>query len=230
MHFGRFKFTYRFLPSKTHLRTMTPNYESWSKEDLIARLKHLETSAHPKAIRSSASASAKLFHFSSHLKRKIAIKFCYSGWEYNGLAYQNGPTPLPTVEDVLFKAFVKTRLVKEDGGLDGCGWEKCGRTDRGVSAAGQVVSLWVRSALPAQTPPNNIQSDASSSSGVQSKSASSSSATEDENIDVLDDLPMDAVEDTPQNTSAPSQSCGRRELRYVSILNRVLPPTICVLA
>jgi len=41
---------------------------------------------------------------------------------------------------------------------------------------------------------------------------------------------MDAVEDTPQNTSAPSQSCGRRELRYVSILNRVLPSTIRVLA
>ncbi|KAJ8594128.1 tRNA pseudouridine synthase [Rhizopogon salebrosus TDB-379] len=153
---------------------MTPNYESWSKVELIARLKQLETTKHQKTLRSSTSTSStKPFHFSSHPKRKIAIKFCYSGWEYNGLAYQNGPTPLPTVEDVLFKAFVKARLVDESGGLDGCGWEKCGRTDRGVSAAGQVVSLWVR---------------------------------------------------------IPSQTSSRHELRYVSILNRVLPPTIRVLA
>ncbi|KAG1744461.1 pseudouridine synthase [Suillus lakei] len=145
---------------------MKPNYESWSKEELITRLRELETKKHTKST-SHSPTSKKPFHFSSHPKRKIAIKFCYSGWEYNGLAYQNGPTPLPTVEDVLFKAFVKARLVDETGGLDGCGWEKCGRTDRGVSAAGQVVSLW------------------------------------------------------------PST---KHELRYVSILNRVLPPTIRVLA
>ncbi|KAG2344626.1 tRNA pseudouridine synthase [Suillus weaverae] len=153
---------------------MTPNYESWSKDELIARLRELEAKKHANATHSPTSK--KPFHFSSHPKRKIAIKFCYSGWEYNGLAYQNGPTPLPTVEDVLFKAFVKARLVDETGGLDSCGWEKCGRTDRGVSAAGQVVSLW----------------------------------------------------DTPQNTSL--QPSTKRELCYVSILNRVLPPTIRVLA
>ncbi|KAG1775634.1 pseudouridine synthase [Suillus placidus] len=145
---------------------MTPNYESWSKDELIARLRELEAKKHANASHSPV-ASKKPFHFSSHPKRKIAIKFCYSGWEYNGLAYQNGPTPLPTVEDVLFKAFVKARLVDETGGLDSCGWEKCGRTDRGVSAAGQVVSLW------------------------------------------------------------PST---KHELSYVSILNRLLPPTIRVLA
>ncbi|KIK41169.1 hypothetical protein CY34DRAFT_85886 [Suillus luteus UH-Slu-Lm8-n1] len=150
---------------------MTPNYESWSKDELIARLRELEAKTHAKS-----PTSKKSFHFSSHPKRKIAIKFCYSGWEYNGLAYQNGPTPLPTVEDVLFRAFVKARLIDETGGLDGCGWEKCGRTDRGVSAAGQVVSLW----------------------------------------------------DAPQNTSL--QPPTRHELRYVSILNRLLPPTIRVLA
>ncbi|KAG1744402.1 pseudouridine synthase [Suillus lakei] len=72
----------------------------------------------------------KPFHFSSHPKRKIAIKLCDLGWEYNRLA------------DMLFKAFVKAQLVDETGSLDGCGWEKCGRTNRGVSAAGQVVPLW----------------------------------------------------------------------------------------
>ncbi|KAG1740143.1 pseudouridine synthase [Suillus paluster] len=231
MRFGRFGFTYRFLPSKIHLRVMTPNYESWSKEELIARLKQLETTKKDatKSIHIHLSMSKKPFHFSSHPKRKIAIKFCYSGWEYNGLAYQNGPTPLPTVEDVLFKAFVKARLVDENGGLDGCGWEKCGRTDRGVSAAGQVISLWVRSALPTEassSPPSSAQPEVASSDS-QSKV---SSTPDDDGTGALSNLATDAVEDTPQNTSVPSHPSTKQELRYVSILNRLLPPTIRVLA
>ncbi|EGO20196.1 hypothetical protein SERLADRAFT_363593 [Serpula lacrymans var. lacrymans S7.9] len=168
---------------------MSPEYQSWTKEQLIARLNELESypqaSASTKKTTSSTkittvtSPQKKTFDFTSHPRRKIAVKFCYSGWEYNGLAFQNGPTPLPTVEEVLFNAFAKTRLVDPDKGLDGCGWERCGRTDRGVSAAGQVVSLWVRSALD-----ENRLKDAET----------------------------------------------RSELRYVSILNRVLPPTIRVLA
>ncbi|KAK0491565.1 pseudouridine synthase [Armillaria novae-zelandiae] len=82
------------------------------------------------------------FDFYSYPVRKIALKFCYSGWEYNGLAFQKKPTPLPTVEGVLYDALCRARLIDEARGYDGCGWEKCGRTDRGVSAAGQVVSLW----------------------------------------------------------------------------------------
>ena len=40
----------------------------------------------------------KKFEFSRHSRRKIALKFCYSGWEYGGLAFQIGPAPLPAVE------------------------------------------------------------------------------------------------------------------------------------
>lgn len=64
--------------------------------------------------------------------------------------------PLLMVEDVLFEAFVKARLVDETGV-----WivvEKRGRTDRGVqvSAAGQAISLWVRSALPELLPKTSL--------------------------------------------------------------------------
>ncbi|KIK13339.1 hypothetical protein PISMIDRAFT_688735, partial [Pisolithus microcarpus 441] len=52
--------------------------------------------------------------------------------------------PTPTVEGVLSRAFTKARQIDPDTGLDGCGWERCGRTDVGVSTAGQVASLWVR--------------------------------------------------------------------------------------
>ncbi|KIM41961.1 hypothetical protein M413DRAFT_33262, partial [Hebeloma cylindrosporum] len=135
-------------------------YAGWTRERLIERLTELEgTTTGPPQLPSDipnapaapspiitpsppSKAPEKPFDFSKHSRRKIALKFCYSGWEYGGLAFQLGPTPLPTVENVLFDVLAKTRLVDPDGGFDGCGWEKCGRTDRGVSAAGQVVSLW----------------------------------------------------------------------------------------
>ncbi|KAG2078407.1 pseudouridine synthase [Suillus decipiens] len=134
----------RSLHNEKKKQDTYPNYGSWSKDELIARIRELEVHKHAKSTRSLSHTPNKPFHFSSYPKRKIAIKFCYSGWEYNGLACQNSPTPLPTV---LFKVFVKARLVDETDGFDGCGWDKCGRTDRGVSAAGQVVSLWVRKIL-----------------------------------------------------------------------------------
>ncbi|KAJ7058073.1 pseudouridine synthase [Mycena amicta] len=112
-------------------------YESWSKQELIAKLVQLES-----PVASTVHNTGRPFDFSSYPRRKIALKFCYSGWEYNGLAIQADPTPLPTVEGVLFDALAKARLIDGDAGMDGCEWERCGRTDRGVSAAGQVVSLW----------------------------------------------------------------------------------------
>ena len=33
------------------------------------------------------------FEHHPHPRRKITIKFCYSGWEYNRLAFQDDPTP-----------------------------------------------------------------------------------------------------------------------------------------
>ncbi|KAJ7623529.1 pseudouridine synthase [Roridomyces roridus] len=122
-------------------------YESWSKQDLIAKLTKLELGEKervPISDSSRPSKAQKTFDFSSYPRRKIALKFCYSGWAYNGLAIQSDATPLPTVEGVLYEALAKARLIDPDAGFEGCGWERCGRTDRGVSAGGQVVSLWVR--------------------------------------------------------------------------------------
>lgn len=204
---------------------MSPNYEAWSKEDLIARLTDLEQrvkAGHKRSTRGvSPGTGGRPFHFKDHPVRKIAVKFCYSGWEYNGLAYQIDPTPLPTVEEVLFRAFAKARLVDAEAGLEGCGWEKCGRTDVGVSAAGQVVSLWVRSALPeyhtrtALTP--EPEPPASDPPGQLTDKTSDT-----------DFLSFDFIDAPPSNSSAPPPR--KQELHYVSILNRVLPPTIRVLA
>lgn len=145
----------------------------------------------------------KPFDFSLHPRRKIALRFTYAGWEYGGLAYQAGPTPLPTVEGVLFDALVQTRLIDGTKGFEGCEWERCGRTDRGVSGAGNVVSLWVRGAIPQDTPTHEGDADSPSISNSQ---------------------------DTPPSETIPTPSATTKELRYIYMLNRVLPHTIRVVA
>ena len=203
-----------------------PCYEGWTRERLVERLMQLEGALHTEtpdvavSVRSDTSPLTstgqdkdkvpKTFDFSKHPRRKIALKFCYSGWEYSGLAHQIGPTPLPTVENVLFDAMVKAHLVDPATGLDGCGWERCGRTDRGVSAAGQVVSLWIRS---------------------QNSSLFANAKVDERNI-VTDEnsQPYDAL--TPEtNTSSPGQTMKpQKEIDYLTILNRLLPDTIRVIA
>ncbi|EJD34883.1 pseudouridine synthase, partial [Auricularia subglabra TFB-10046 SS5] len=126
-------------------------YQGWTRDELVARLHKLEME---KDSRTRAKRAETLkawkgendFDFSKCYRRKIALKFCYDGWEYNGLASQGEPTALPTVEAVLQEALYKKRLIDPNAGPAGCDWDRCGRTDKGVSAASQVVSLWIRTA------------------------------------------------------------------------------------
>ncbi|KAF7373336.1 tRNA pseudouridine synthase [Mycena sanguinolenta] len=198
-------------------------YESWSKEDLIARLTLLDAEKEPPRVATASSPPNprrlwRTFNFSSYPRRKIALKFCYSGWAYNGLAIQADPTPLPTVEGVIFDALAKARLIDPDAGLEGCGWERCGRTDRGVSAGGQVISLWVRSALNNASPAEEPRPPEKSVSSPEESADSEDAFPGD--FGSLDDM------DFPAPTKAPIKS----EHSYTLILNRILPPTIRILA
>lgn len=94
------------------------------------------------------------FDFGRYSTRFIALKFAYLGQAYNGLEHHVGnATPLPTIEEKLWGAMVKTRLIAPPTNpgqvsWDGCDYSKCGRTDKGVSAFGQVIALRVRSNRP----------------------------------------------------------------------------------
>ena len=211
------------------IRSMNPSsktssYDHWTKEELAARLVELDERlrvAYPdEKVSQKYPTQSKTFNFSAHPVRKIALKFCYSGWEYNGLAFQKTPTPLPTVEQVLFQALAKTRLIDPDAGFDGCGWERCGRTDRGVSAAGQVVSLWVRSALEEEEK-KTVLDDSTSEEDLAEISGVSETSS---------DPPADVFMESSvmNNSRAPSRS--RSEFHYLQLVNRVLPPTIRVIA
>lgn len=129
------------------------NYDTWTREQLIARIRQLEA---PK--KDQPKKKVKPFDFSKHATRFVALRFAYLGWNYNGLAYQYEPTPLPTVEEEVLKALAQARLISSpDPGC--CEFSRCGRTDRGVSAMNQVISLRVRSSLAPeeQTDDNNAR-------------------------------------------------------------------------
>ncbi|CAE7286553.1 PUS3 [Symbiodinium natans] len=68
------------------------------------------------------------------------LKLAYVGTNYHGLAWQE-PSTCPTVEAALFEALQKTRLVKD---RQSCNFSRCGRTDKGVHAAGNYISLNLR--------------------------------------------------------------------------------------
>lgn len=124
-------------------------YAHLTREELVARLETFEpTPAGPSRVSFVKKPKAeKPFVFKHYPTRHVALLIAYQGWHYSGLAIQHESNPVPTVEAELVKALEKTKLIQDgpEGGLDGSGYSRCGRTDRGVSGDGQVVDLWVRS-------------------------------------------------------------------------------------
>ena len=90
----------------------------------------------------------KIFDFSKHSCRPIALKIAYFGYNYHGLESQESDT-VETIESKLFQALLTTKLIPS---RKGCKWSKCGRTDKGVSSFDQILGLFIRSKLPLNTP------------------------------------------------------------------------------
>ena len=186
--------------------------------------------------------SEKEFDASKYSSRFIALKIAYLGQAYNGFEHHpNNTTPFPTIEETLWKALMKARLISPtpdptilDGtpNFHGCEYSKCGRTDKGVSAFGQVIGIKVRS--------NRLLTRASTPLGAQRNDT-------DRKIDdvfmyqsdlagpSLVDYEME--DDPPSSTLAmsldqetPSFHPIQDEIRYCQVLNRLLPPDIRILA
>jgi tRNA pseudouridine38/39 synthase len=134
------------------------NYESWSPTQLVERIKQLESQLPPPPkpqlslpestmypylflqTNNSPTKPSRSFEFDKYPTRYIAIKYAYLGWDYSGVAYCS--PDVHTVETELFKALKKVKLVQD---IETCKYSRCGRTDKGVSAMGQVSALMVRS-------------------------------------------------------------------------------------
>jgi tRNA pseudouridine38/39 synthase len=193
--------------------------------------------------------------FDRHPRRHVALLFVYQGWHYSGLAIQQMKTPLPTVEGELLKALEKTHLIEEGKGWDGCDLSRCGRTDRGVSSAGQVVTLWMKSkrrqgdgGLPLNvggdwreaknpvvkkenpvSPDGEDESTESWKEKVARRIAGQPTTYSEEELSKMNARQRQKALKRLQEGQTPS-STSVTEFSYPQILNRVLPPEIRILA
>lgn len=153
---------------------------------------------------------------SKYSYRYIALKLAYLGRNYGGFEYSQSGT-LPSIEEELFKALTKARLIfPEDHRIvdfNNCEYSKCGRTDRGVSAFGQVIALKVRSARPLPGQPRKKQ-QAKKKKGPQAASGADN-AKGPEEAQEEPEPPFDPIKD---------------ELQYPKLINRLLPRDIRILA
>lgn len=170
----------------------------------------------------------KVLDRSKYATRFVALKLAYLGKKYNGFEYQSSGL-LSTVEEELWKALVKACLVFPDPARPHevdwsvCEYSKCGRTDRGVSAFGQVVALRVRSNKPVGVRKQHHPAAAATAAAAEGEnsgvgSSRRPSATkeeqEEEGNDEDDDAPFPV----------------EKEIQYCRMLNRLLPPDIRVYA
>jgi tRNA pseudouridine38/39 synthase len=198
----------------------------------------------------------RVFDPSKYSTRLIALKLAYLGKRYNGFEHHSGQTtPLPTIEEELWKALNKARLIFPQGtnpmspgevNWEGCEYSKCGRTDRGVSAFGQVIGIRVRSNRPLPKKRKDVVRETNGDGGV--KESEESQANE------FHTLPREHAIEMASPALAPSRAKSENseseplglddpdfeealnfdpiadEIPYPSLLNRLLPPDIRILA
>lgn len=195
---------------------------------------------------SSLSPSRKLreLNWAKYSTRFVALKFAYLGRNYNGFEKQKDRTQLPTVEEVLWRALKKAHLIlpevnsrTEEGEVtwEGCEYSKCGRTDRGVSAFGQVIGIRLRSNRPPEPSPG-LSPSAGERRGDDFSGLSSGTA-EHVGSGHVETLSQSLLNEDSVPSLQNSQDADRIELcpvddeiPYVQILNRLLPPDIRILA
>ena len=205
--------TFSTLP-ESHSPTVSANSNSTTERRAAENASSTGDITHTRAPGRPAKKAREIDPARYHT-RFIALKFSYLGQRYNGFEHANGNvTPLPTIEEELWRALRRTRLILPPAdsssddligngprrlkpyviSWDGCQYSKAGRTDRGVSAFGQVIGIRVRSARP------------KSQESYVGDEAGEPSAADSNWDDVADEIP------------------------YIQILNRVLPEDIRIIA
>ncbi|KAF5022617.1 hypothetical protein F66182_5332 [Fusarium sp. NRRL 66182] len=219
-------------------RTMSgaSNYQSWTKNGLIQKVRELEAQLRSRPAPEPSPESQvqiggeggdepketkpkekKRMDPSKYSTRYIALKLAYLGKNYGGFEFQ-AMANAPSIEEELWDALTKACLIFPNDervvDFECCEYSKCGRTDRGVSAFGQVIGLRVRSnrPLPKKRQQQQQQSEAGEAMVVDEPSG------------------QDGEEEQEQRDHAPSFDPIKDELQYPRLLNRLLPPDIRILA
>jgi len=132
--------------------------------------------------------------------RKIALKFMYTGWDYQSYALTgkkeyNTAGLLNSVERVFLEALMRQQLIPS---MKHNNIERTGRTDKMVSGSSQVLSFTARSNLK---------------EGFGVLNANTIDQNDDAESFRINDLSLDA-----------------EELNYIKLMNEALPPDIRVIA
>ncbi|KAJ2905150.1 tRNA pseudouridine(38/39) synthase [Zalerion maritima] len=143
--------------------------------------------------------------------RLVAFKIAYLGKNYGGFEFQASGN-VESIEEVIWKALVRSCLIVPEN-PDRIDWlphryAKCGRTDKGVSAFGQVISIRVRSSKPMPRPEPTAEDARETEDGA------------------------DDPDHNKQQTENPQREWDpiKDEVDYPRIMNRLLPPDVKVIA
>ncbi|KAM0251745.1 hypothetical protein ACHAQJ_008020 [Trichoderma viride] len=152
---------------------------------------------------------------SKYSTRYIALKLAYLGKNYGGFEFQAMGNQ-PAIEEELWNALTKACLIfpqdEKVVDFDCCEYSKCGRTDRGVSAFGQVIGLRVRSNRPV---PKQPQADEAGLVKEEEQEAATGTNQDQQEKPKAQKKPFDDIRD---------------EIPYPHVLNRLLPKEIRILA
>ncbi|CAD6503361.1 BgTH12-03027 [Blumeria graminis f. sp. triticale] len=243
------------------------DYTSWTHEQLVARVERLEIELASRPDKPCPDSPGpgrfkkvtrlpRAFDPSKYSTRLVAFKLAYLGKRYNGFEFHaNNTTPLPTVEEELWKAFKTARLIfpskgQAVGDWEGCEYSKCGRTDKGVSAFGQVIGVRVRSNRPLGRNRGHLGTKVASfaDAPMVEFTQQDSMQARDEASESFNTWPRPNAVELVSQPLRPSQTAPAPdepepddehdlnfdpiadELPYAVMLNRLLPPDIRILA
>lgn len=138
----------KYLASE--LRRLAKHSERWAEDKPALFLKSRSACVPPASMQPSAGKGKKGFEHDQFSLRYVAFRLLYVGWSYHGFTLQDNATN--TIEASLFTALEKTRLVRPGLSYKEMRYTRCGRTDIGVSALGNVVTLELRSKAKTNEP------------------------------------------------------------------------------
>eukprot|EP00768_Dysnectes_brevis_P004481 gnl/Dysnectes_brevis/3233_a4046_858.p1 GENE.gnl/Dysnectes_brevis/3233_a4046_858~~gnl/Dysnectes_brevis/3233_a4046_858.p1 ORF type:complete len:435 (+),score=123.83 gnl/Dysnectes_brevis/3233_a4046_858:107-1411(+) len=145
--------------------------------------------------------TAPELNWMSFPRRHIALKIAYNGDRYQGLAIQKDTDF--TVEGYIVSALRRASLIPTSGEVSDIRFDRCGRTDKGVSAVGQVLSFYVRASKQA------------TGTGLLAPHAP---------------VPAITMDSRTERPAPPVCGGGRTDIDYISAINCKLPSDIRALA
>eukprot|EP00744_Colponema_vietnamica_P011865 GILI01016670.1.p1 GENE.GILI01016670.1~~GILI01016670.1.p1 ORF type:complete len:441 (+),score=28.48 GILI01016670.1:32-1324(+) len=98
----------------------------------------------PPKYRAKNKDTDRPFDFGKYPTRHVVLRLMYHGHAYDGLAKQDHTEN--TIEGILIDAMRRVRLINPDLAVQPEKFSRCGRTDKGVSAFGNAISLMLRCA------------------------------------------------------------------------------------